>query len=243
MRESAQRHTDAYFKELEKIKQDPTHISDIHGTHMDNASIGYLTFLGKNLSISWLCRSLDCGYYGYNHQWVKATSEHFRCPSCGVEYRPWSSCLHNKKPAFPAQKCVSYVNDNNEVVAFPAVWPWNTADSWLSKMIEDRAVHVGEVDPEDVSVFATRNLREIDRILKKSARTHLFKQLQWKQEVEDKLDVARFPRANWAHLKESGFQGNFLNLKDPELEPFENRDELIALFANILSLGRQLARL
>ena len=58
------------------------------------------------------CRDYRCGWFGENHMWYKAVSEHFACPRCLMEYRPWSGWCDkkNKHPAFPAQKVVTLVS-------------------------------------------------------------------------------------------------------------------------------------
>jgi hypothetical protein len=244
LKKSAETHTQQYMQTLRKQAADPTHLVSTDGRVLKGEDIGYLTYIGgpMGLAVSWLCRDLRCGWYGENHFWFKAVSEHFACPRCLMEYRPWSGWADkkNKHPAFPAQKVVSYTSSSGVHSAWPMVWPESAGDQWLNRLIEDRAVHVKAVQKDDLMPFLQRNIAEIDKMVSKIARPARFVHMPANEGIANK-DQSRWPRENWEPVVAKGVHGAYMDLKDPELKPFEDHNELIAFFANVLSGGQQLA--
>ena len=171
-------------------------------------------------------------------------SDHYACPGCGIKYQPWAGMLGKRKniPAIEAQKVVRYVNADGVTKAFPMRWPDSATDRWLNRLLEDRAVHQGVVDPENVVSIAARTLSEIDAKLSKF-RPVQFRHFPWRMSVQDRLNPNDYPRSQWEHLVERGFYGEFLeDMSSPDLEIFDETSDVIGLFANVVGCGLQMAK-
>jgi hypothetical protein len=242
--ESAKLHTADYMETIKKQADDPTHTVSTDGRILSGADIGYLTYIGgaMGLTISWLCRHPECGWFGENHMWYKALSEHFCCPLCLREYRPWAYWLNDRKTkaAFPAQKMVSYTNMNGVTKDWPMEWPDSAGDKWLNGLIEDAAAAAGTIDETNLVPFMQRNIEEIDKLVPKMSRPAQFQHMAANPNITEKGD--RWPEANYGHILKNGVYGAYAKL-EPSLEVFKDVNELIALFANVLRAGKQMAKL
>ena len=194
------------------------------------------------LTISWLCRDPECGWLGENHMWFKAVSEHFCCPRCLREYRPWAYWLNDRKTkaAFPAQKMVSYTNAQGVVKTWPMEWPVSACDRWLNRMIEDAAEKAGTVQEDNLVPFMQRNIEDIDKLVSKMSRPSQFSHMAANPGITEKGD--RWPEENYGPVLKNGVYGAYAKL-EPSLEVFSDVNELIALFANVLRAGKQMAKL
>ena len=88
--------------------------------------------------------------------------------------------------------------------------------------------------------FMQRNIEEIDKLGAKASRPTQFKRMAANPEIANK--GPRWPKENYASVWKNGVYGAFAKL-DPSLEVFKDVNELIALFANVVRAGQQLAKL
>ena len=87
--------------------------------------------------------------------------------------------------------------------------------------------------------FIHRNIEEIDKLMIKSGKPAHFKLMQANQKIRSKGDH-RWPPSNYEPILKNGVWGSRMDLqKEPEV--FKNFPELIALFANVLKGGQQIA--
>lgn len=242
LKASAEKATEEWFANMAKQEADPGFTVSTDGRILKARDIGFLTYLGGpgNLCVSWLCRNIDCGFYGENHNgWAKERSGHDRwaCPACGTRYQPWAGRLGKRGniPAFPAQKCVSYCGPDNVVKAFPMEWPSSASDRWLNQLLEDRAAHQGIIK-EPVS-FAAETVAAISAKLEKFRPAH-FKYHPLLPEIEERL-----VSFDCTVLREKGFYGGFLDLKEPGLEVYTEHSELVGLLANLIACGQQMSKM
>ena len=76
--------------------------------------------------------------------------------------------------------------------------------------------------------------------MQKASRPTQFKHMAANPEIANKGH--RWPEENYALVLKNGVYGAFAKL-EPSLEVFKDVNELIALFANVLRAGKQLAKL
>ena len=78
---------DEYMYNLQRQAEDVEFLPPTATITMLHNEAQYLTMVGRGATLSFLCRSKTCLFYGYNHQWIQEddgngkTHEHFRCPS------------------------------------------------------------------------------------------------------------------------------------------------------------------
>ena len=204
-----------------------------NGWTLSAKDAGYLTELSKGLTISFLCRSPACLFFGKNDQWIKKVdSEHFRCPCCGMLYHPFSQA----KGQYPAQKVLSILNPRTGVkVTFPCKWPDTEEDGWLNKTLEMNAMSINT--SEDLRDFMAKKAISLSDLLDRVATPINFDRMEWNSGIEHMLCETKFPKSQWADLKANGFWGEKL-LVDPDAPVFENWTELIGLLASIMAGGK-----
>ena len=191
---------------------------------------------------SYLCRVPSCGFFGLNSQWIKAVNDTWRCPACGEEFRPWADMNRSKTVSFfPAQKVISFITSTGELVTFPAVWAGTHETRWLRQQMENRAQQVNMLTEENIVAFLERNVKAIDEIARLHGVPGQFSLLRMSAETVGRIDTGKYPLENWAHLRDNGFFGAFMNLQaDPPPQVFQDWDILISYFGNALAAGRRL---
>ena len=205
-----------YLANVNGEAADPCFQSSIDGQTLPAKDVAYLTTLATGLTVSFVCRSPSCLFYGQNHQWIKKIdSEQFRCPQCGMLYQPWSQA----KGQFPAQKVLSMTCPRSGLTrCWPCKWPESAEDGWLNKMAEIHARDISTGD--DLNAFISRTTISLSDLLDRVAVPIGFKKMEWNPAIEHMLHDATFPKSQWAHLKENGVWGDKL-LVDPDTPVFE----------------------
>ena len=119
-------------------------------------------------------------------------------------------------------------------------WPESAGDRWLNWLVEDAAIKAGTVDASNLMPFMQRNIEDIDKLVINMSRPAQFKHMAANPDIVDK--GTRWPEANYAPVLKNGVYGAYAKL-EPSLEVFKDVNELIALFANVLRAGKQMAKL
>ena len=88
--------------------------------------------------------------------------------------------------------------------------------------------------------FMQRNIEDIDKFVSKISRPSQFSHMAAHPAITEKGD--RWLEANYGPVMKNGVYGAYAKL-EPSLEVFKDVNELIALFANVLCAGKQMAKL
>ena len=85
------------FQELEAMQASvPTYVPDMDAIHADFWSpdkvTQYVDMIVEGINEHFLCRRVKCLRYTLCARWIENGS-HYKCPSCGCEYKPWSDRL------------------------------------------------------------------------------------------------------------------------------------------------------
>ena len=202
--------------------------------------------------ISFVCRNLDCRFYGDNSQWiVEFGDSHFKCPVCLQFYAPWQVCRKTASgvevPLLPFQKVCHIVDfiGNAGPTVFAAKWPGSEADSWLLSQAELHAARID--DPEDALAYMNSAAQDLHLLLQQVGTPKGLVHFKWSASHNWHLDAHKWPRegkTGWNRLETAGFWGNILpEAPDGDYHPFEQWHDLIALLSRMLVAKRALSRI
>ena len=124
---------------------------------------------------------------------------------------------------------------------FPMQWPYGAEDGWFLRQVEAKAAEVIDLHEFSDAINA-ENAAKIEELAQKVGIPSTFRNLAWRQTVEWRLDARTYPVENYAHLKQSGSWGSFMDLGSPEFRIFAEVPELIALLGESLAGGRAMSR-
>ncbi len=191
-----------------------------------------MTHITKSVCLSYLCRQKNCGFYGYNHQWLKHIShEWFKCPACGARYYPWQMT----DQTWPANRLLSLPDCNGKRVAVPILWPSTEEDRWFNRQIEAYAETVGLIDKKDARPFIRRSVHEIQALMDASGIPAAFTKRTWNKDIEWRLGP-NYPLEQYQDIIQNGFFGDFVDLSNPLLPaPMQDLGQIIALLGNLLA--------
>ena len=84
----------------------------------------YLSQVADGVHLMFVCRKANCMYCGMNDQWVKnRQKEQFRCPACGIQYKPGSDYGGEGK-AIKACYVMQIADPlTGEISRIPVSWP------------------------------------------------------------------------------------------------------------------------
>ena len=160
-------------------------------------------------------------------------SYHFRCPYCGLFYKPWKGRSFNK--LIVLQHPVSA-----ELLYLPCMWPATAADNWLMSQAEiyARQVHIGD----NLNAFMAKKSCELAQPIEQAGTPAYFKEYKMSQKAVWECTLPRFPASTYErHLQ--GFRSDLwvANPKEP-LVIFTDFERLIALLGGMLR-GKQVFEL
>jgi hypothetical protein len=225
-----------YLEEQKKAADDVFHVTPAAGWTLTHEEASYLTVVTDSISISFICRKVDCGFYGMNSTdtWIKhLTTYHFRCPLCGCQYKPWSL-----EKAVPVNKMMVLQDPHTKQVSrIPCIWPGTSEDNWLAVQAELYARNLQT--PQDLDDFLAKKSVELTQLLGRVARPEHMQ--HFPTIPEGALHViqtaAGYPPETYQKQKNEGFWGNKYTY-DKSVEPFNEWPELIALLGSILAATR-----
>ena len=88
-KEARRMQQEEYKADIIAAAEDPTSACVVKGKIFAANELQYLTEVAEGITVSFVCRKLDCLWYGLNSEWPKRlTSEHWCCPICGIKYAP-----------------------------------------------------------------------------------------------------------------------------------------------------------
>ena len=124
---------------------------------------------------------------------------------------------------------------------FPMQWPYGAEDGWFLRQVEAKAAEVINLHEFSEAVNA-ENAAKIEELAQKVGIPATFALLPWRPQVEWRLDARTYPQEMYAHLKQSGIWGSFMDLQSPDFRIFEEVPELISLLGQSLAGGRVVSR-
>jgi len=216
---------------------------------MTSEERSYLTFVTKNIAICYVCRYPECGFFGMNNveTWVKnASSYHFRCPACGLQYQPWVEKFGKKKTieALPFNKVLVFTNvhENNKQTIVPCWWPETCDDEWLGAQAEIHARNIQT--PEDLDNFLNKNVVDLSEVMERAGRPWKgFNLMRLTDEARVQLDSASGYGGSYGKQLENGFYGLMCTQEEKKAPVFKDWGTLIALIGNLVAVGKTLTAL
>lgn len=82
-----------YVRETGAMAENPSYLPALRTRgHLTPSQADHITEIAKGVIIAFLCRNVQCRFFGMNSQWVPdAGKTHWRCPMCMDLYQPWST--------------------------------------------------------------------------------------------------------------------------------------------------------
>ena len=110
-----------YLSNLEKAANDPSSACTVDANTLTAQETQYLTAIQEGIHLMFMCRMPTCMFFGLNSAWVKhIIKEHFKCPLCGEQYKPFAGYKNAVQTAFMLQ----IVNPTTgDIERIPVTWP------------------------------------------------------------------------------------------------------------------------
>ena len=193
---------------------------------MSASDAQYLVRVTEHILCSFICK--ECGYYGSD--WIQSCrSYHFRCPYCGLFYRPWAG-------ARPFNKLVVIQHPATQSLMYlPMLWPGTVEDNWLMMQSE---LYARKVDvPANLDSFLAKQTVGLATLMDQAGTPTYFDNFTMTTWAKDRCQPPEFPPSTYAK-HEVGFRGaRFVGHIDPNrpLHVFKDMDKLVALLGNMLA--------
>ena len=214
---------DEHLLQITAMAADPTYVVPRQGWTLSAREASYLFRVTAHIICSYICAA--CGYYGGD--WIEAVSYHFRCPYCGLFYRPWAGRSFNK--------IIVIV-----LLYLPCVWPATAPDNWLMAQCElfARQVQIGD----NLDAFLARQTCDLARLVDQAGTPAYFKDFRMKAAATWQCTPLRFPPSTYQRHLEN-FRGDSW-VTDPKvlLVIFTDFERLIALLGGMIR-GKQVFEL
>ena len=113
-----------YFRNLDEVVKDIGRECSVDANSLKAQETQYLSQVSEGVHMMFVCRMPGCMYFGMNDQWVKSKlKEQFKCPACGIQYKPGSSYGGEGK-AIKAAYVMQIVDPlTHEISRIPVSWP------------------------------------------------------------------------------------------------------------------------
>ena len=203
----------------------PTGVLPHAGWTLSAAEAQYLIRVTEHLIVSFVCR--ECGYFGAD--WIEAQGRyHFRCPYCGLWYRPWKGAREFNKI------CVLQHPATNGLLYLPMQWSPTVDDNWLMCQAEmyARDVHV----PANCDSFLAKQTVALATLLDTAGTPVYFEDFKLSGPAKSRCVPPQWPPETYARHEMMGFRGARY-VPDPSrpVHIFKDMDKLIALLGNMIA--------
>ena len=193
---------------------------------MSASDAQYLVRVTEHILCSFICK--DCGYYGAD--WIQSCrSYHFRCPFCGMFYRPWAGGREFNKLVVIQHPAT------NSLMYLPVLWPATLEDNWLMMQSEMFARNVNV--PANLDSFLAKQTVALATLMDQAGTPTYFENMTMTTWAKEKCQPPEFPPSTYAK-HEVGFRGaRFVGYEDPAkpIYVFKDMDKLIALLGNMIA--------
>ena len=181
-----------YNLQLRWQAANPTGVLRHEGWTLSAEDAQFLVRITEHILVSFVCR--DCGYYGAD--WTKeAMRYHFRCPFCGLWYRPWKGGGEFNKLAV-LQHPVT-----NSLLHLPMQWSPTVDDNWLMMQAEDVQV------PANCDAFLAKQTVALATLLDTAGTPTFFQDYQLTPWAKSCCVPPQWPPETYAKHEAHGFRG------------------------------------
>ncbi len=197
----------------------------------------FLTQTNDCMALCFVCRYPTCGYYGRSDQWLKHESHHwYRCPMCTRMYAPSIEKAGRAKTIelLKFQKVVLLRNPFSfDWRALPTKWMPTMEDDFFSKSAE---LHAAQLEtPDDAKLFLQGTFAKLSQLLKTQSISAPLRKFAWRPENEHVMNMAAgYGPKSYEKVKQDGFYGCMLSNEEQNLPPFDNYDEIVKIFAEMI---------
>ena len=197
----------------------------------------FLTQTNDCMALCFVCRYPTCGYYGRNDQWLKHESHHwYRCPMCTRMYAPSIEKAGRMKTIelLKFQKVVLLRSPYSfDWRALPTKWMPTMEDDFFSKSAE---LHAAQLEtPDDAKLFLQGSFAKLSELLKTQSISAPLNKFSWLPENEEVMNkAAGYGPKSYEKIKQDGFYGCMLSNEEQNLPPFDNYDEIVKIFAEMI---------
>jgi hypothetical protein len=227
-----------YKGAIEAAMDDPTSGTQLDGRVYAQKELQYLTVVCEGVTQSFCCRRTECMFFGLNHEWPKdPNSEHWACPRCGFEYKPFKTMASCE----PFQFVLSMPNiDSGEQMYVPALWPDGCSEKWLRAQMEVYALQIDTPAKLEAYTLGEATTELQDLIKQISVPVH-FKNEVWDRSLclanlNPKFDVSLYEQRGYT------FGGRLSKERDAFAiaNPFSNWSSLAAMMGKIIAKSRSM---
>ena len=203
----------------------PTGVLPHAGWTLIAAQAQYLIRVTEHILVSFVCRA--CGYFGSD--WIEADGRyHFRCPFCGLWYRPWKGGRQFNK------LCVMQHPGTQSLLYLPMQWSPTVDDNWLLCQAEmyARDVHV----PANCDAFLAKQTVALATLLDTAGTPCYFQDYKFSAAAKACCVPPQWPPVTYAKHEHFGFRGALY--EPPVGRPlyiFKDMDKLISLLGNMIA--------
>ena len=214
-----------YTRQLLWQAEHPVNVLTHAGWTLSAAEAQYLVRVTEHILCSFICK--QCGYYGAD--WVESCkSYHFRCPFCGLFYKPWSARDFNKLVVIqhPATRSLMHL---------PTLWPGTAEDNWLMSQCE---LYARRVDvPSNLDGFLAKQTIGLATLIDQAGSPTYFDDMVMSQSAKDRCQPPEFPPVTYEKHTISFRGARWLAPSDPAtpVRVFKDWDKLVALLGNMLA--------
>ncbi len=106
-------------------------------------------------------------------------------------------------------------------------------DDFFSKSAE---LHAAQLEtPDDAKLFLQGTFAKLSQLLKTQSISAPLNKFAWRPENEDVMNMAAgYGPKSYEKIKQDGFYGCMLSNEEQNLPPFDNYDEIVKIFAEMI---------